>query len=368
MLTARVILYTVLVIVNVAAIIAWIVVSKRRHRRERPTWSDGVIGYVTSFLDTLGIGSYAQITALFKLRGRPDDELIPGTLNVGSVVPSFLGSLLFFGAVAVEPVLLASMVISSGIGAWIGAGLVSRMPRRRIQVFMGVALLIAAFFFAMTALDVLPPSGAAMGLSGWRFAVAVVINGVFGALMCIGIGNYAPSMVLLGLARHASDRRVPDHDRSDGVLIPVASSWVSSFEALLARLRGGPRCSAVCSASSAHSRLVQSDLRAPDADALAGHRRHHLRGRLDAALRSRARPGVAGRRDRASSLTKFPPLTLGGVRSSEAQGRRAGRCRAHAACRCAHGNPIASRDLTPTNPRSKVCLISRGIRSSRKRT
>jgi hypothetical protein len=123
--------------------------------------------------------------------------LIPGTLNVGSAVPAFLGALLFFGAIAVEPVLLASMVISSGIGAWVGAGVVSRMPRRRIQVFMGVALLIAAGFFAMTALGILPPTGIAMGLSGWRFVVAVLANFVFGALMCIGIGNYAPSMVLL---------------------------------------------------------------------------------------------------------------------------------------------------------------------------
>jgi hypothetical protein len=54
--TARVILYTVLVVVNVAAIIAWISISKRRHLRERPTWADGVIGFVTNFLDTLGIG------------------------------------------------------------------------------------------------------------------------------------------------------------------------------------------------------------------------------------------------------------------------------------------------------------------------
>jgi uncharacterized membrane protein YfcA len=221
--TARVILYTVLVIVNVAAIIGWIVVSKRRHLHERPTWADGVIGYVTNFLDTLGIGSYAQITAMFKLRARPEDELIPGTLNVGSTVPAFLGSLLFFGGVAVEPVLLASMVISSGIGAWVGAGLVSRMPRRGIQVFMGVALLIAAGFFAMTALGVLAPSGSAMGLSGWRFVVAVLANFLFGALMCIGIGNYAPSMVLLGLLGMHPIAAYPIMIGSDGVLIPVAT-------------------------------------------------------------------------------------------------------------------------------------------------
>jgi len=88
---------------------------------------------------------------------------------------------------------------------------------------MGVALLIAAFFFGMTALDVLPPSGAAMGLSGWRFVVAVVINGVFGALMCIGIGNYAPSMVLLGLLGMHPIAAYPIMFLSDGVLIPVAS-------------------------------------------------------------------------------------------------------------------------------------------------
>ena len=223
MLSARVVLYTVLVFVNVAAIIAWGIVAKRRRLRERPTWVDGVIGYVTSFLDTLGIGSYAQITALFKLRGRPQDELIPGTLNVGSAVPAFVGALLFFGAIAVEPVLLVSMVVSSGIGAWVGAGVVSRMPRRGIQLFMGVALLIAAAFFAMTALGVLPPSGTAMGLSGWRFAVAVLANCLFGALMCIGIGNYAPSMVLLGLLGMHPIAAYPIMMGSDGVLIPVAT-------------------------------------------------------------------------------------------------------------------------------------------------
>ena len=223
MTTPQVVLYTVLVLVNVMAMLAWVAVARRRQLRERASWADGVIGAVTNFLDTFGIGSYAQITALFKLRGRPADELIPGTLNVGSTLPAFVGSLLFFGAIAVEPVLLASMVVSSGAGAWMGAGVVSRLPRRRIQLFMGVALIIAAIFFAMTALGVLPPSGTAMGLSGWRFLIAVLANFAFGALMCIGIGNYAPSMVLLGLLGMHPIAAYPIMIGSDGVLIPVAS-------------------------------------------------------------------------------------------------------------------------------------------------
>ena len=223
MTTPQVVLYTVLVLVNVAAVLVWIAVARQRQLRERPGWADGIIGAVTNFLDTFGIGSYAQITALFKLRGRPADELIPGTLSVGSTLPAFLGSLLFFGAIPVEPVLLASMVISAGAGAWMGAGVVSRLPRRRIQLFMGVALIIAAIFFAMTAFGVLPPSGTAMGLSGWRFVIAVLANFAFGALMCIGIGNYAPSMVLLGLLGMHPIAAYPIMIGSDGVLIPVAT-------------------------------------------------------------------------------------------------------------------------------------------------
>jgi uncharacterized membrane protein YfcA len=185
--------------------------------------ADVAIGFVTNFLDTLGIGSYAQITALFKLRGRPADELIPGTLNVGSIVPVFASAFLFMAAVTVEPVLLACMLASAAGGAWLGAGLVSRMPRRGIQLCMGVALLIAAFVFAMTNLGVLPPVGTAMGLAGWRFAVAVAANFVLGALMCIGIGNYAPTMVLLALLGMHPIAAYPIMMGSDGVLIPVAS-------------------------------------------------------------------------------------------------------------------------------------------------
>jgi len=220
---SRVLLYVALVLVNLASIGVWIWTAKRRGLRERPSSADAAIGFGTNFLDTLGIGSYAQITALFKLRGRPADELIPGTLNVGSTVPAFLGTFLFVSAVTVDPVLLTCMVASAAGGAWLGAGAVSRMPRRRIQLIMGAALLIAACFLAMTNLGVLPPAGTAMGLAGWRFAVAVAANFVLGALMCVGIGNYAPSMVLLALLGMHPIAAYPIMMGSDGVLIPVAS-------------------------------------------------------------------------------------------------------------------------------------------------
>jgi len=181
------------------------------------------IGFVANFLDTLGIGSYAQITALFKMRGRPADELIPGTLNVGGIIPSFVGCWLFVIAITVEPVLLTCMVASAAVGAWIGADIVSRLPRRAIQVFMGAALLIAAVFFLLQNLGISVSPGTAIGLTGWRFGIAIASNFVFGALMCIGIGNYAPTMALLGLLGMNPIAAYPIMMGSDGLLIPVAA-------------------------------------------------------------------------------------------------------------------------------------------------
>ena len=219
---AHYILIALFLAVDLALVLAWIAAVRTRHLKVRPSASDLAIGVGTCFLDTLGIGNYAQITALYKTRGHPPDELIPGTLNAGCGVPVLFSSLLFITSVEVEPTLLLSMVLTSGAGAWLGAGIVSRMNRRTIQLFMGIALLIAAGFFTMTNLGVFPPAGAATALFGWRFAFAVVSSFVLGALMCAGIGNYAPSMALLALLGMHPIAAYPIMMASDGVLIPVA--------------------------------------------------------------------------------------------------------------------------------------------------
>jgi uncharacterized membrane protein YfcA len=217
-------LLTVLVLVNIAFVIGWVWAARRYRLSERPGLADIAIGVVTDFLDTLGIGSFAPTTALFKFRGAPADELIPGTLNVGHNSSAFLETVLFVTAVTVEPVLLGCMVGSAAAGAWLGAGLVSRLRRRTIQLFMGVALLVAAFFFILKNLGALEVAGGtAFALGGWRFALAVGVSFVLGALMCIGIGNYAPLMIMLALLGMHPLAAFPIMMASDGILQPVAS-------------------------------------------------------------------------------------------------------------------------------------------------
>ena len=220
---AKIGLLATLVAVNVAFVLAWVRDARRRTVRPRPTWSDIAIGFVTDFLDALGIGSFAPTTALFKFRGSPSDELIPGTLNVGHNAAAFVETAVLVTAVAVEPALLVTMIGSATLGAWLGAGVVSGMPRRAIQLFMGGALLIAAVFFVMANLGAFPVGGTDMGLAGWRFAVAVGVNFILGALTTVGIGPYAPSMVVLALLGLHPLGAFPIMMGTCGLVQPVAS-------------------------------------------------------------------------------------------------------------------------------------------------
>jgi uncharacterized membrane protein YfcA len=212
-----------LVLVNIAFAVGWVVAVRRHRLRGRPQTADVAIGSLTTFLDTLGIGSFAPTTALLKFRGKVADELIPGTLNVGLNAAAFIETFLLIGLVRVQPALLASMTASAAAGAWLGSGIVSRMRRRSIQLVMGAALLIAAGFFAMNNLGAFPEGGATMGLAGWKFPFAVAVSFVLGALMCIGIGNYAPLMILLSLLGMDPLAAYPIMMASDGLLQPVAS-------------------------------------------------------------------------------------------------------------------------------------------------
>ena len=196
-----------------AAFVLGAVRAARRSTKLRwPTPIELLIGFVTDFFDTLGIGSFAPTTAIYKLRRIVPDELIPGTLNVGHAPSAVAEALIFVTAIVVDPLLLITVIGSAAAGAWLGAGVVARLPRRAIQVIMGIALLIAGSVFACMNLGALPGGGTAMSLGGWKFGLAVGINFVLGALMSVGIGLYAPCMVTLALLGMHPARRLPHHD------------------------------------------------------------------------------------------------------------------------------------------------------------
>jgi uncharacterized membrane protein YfcA len=165
----------------------------------RPRPVDLLIGFVTNFFDALGIGNFAPTTAVFKLLKRMPDEEIPGTLNAGHTPPVLVEGFVFISSVRVDVTTLVTMIGAAVLGAWLGAGVVARLPRRTIQIGMGLALAIAALLFVVKNIGWIPGGGNALGLEGAWLLLAIAVNFVLGALMMLGIGLYAPCLITVSL-------------------------------------------------------------------------------------------------------------------------------------------------------------------------
>ncbi len=184
-----------------------------------------IIGFFVNFFDTLGIGSFAPSTALLRVTKTTEDRLIPGTLNVACCVPVVAEAFLFINGVKVEPVTLAAMLIAATAGAYLGAGIVSKLPTKVIQFVMGCALAVTGLIVIFQLTGVLPTSldSAETGLHGVKLVVGVVANFILGALMTGGIGLYAPCMALVIFLGMSVDVAFPIMMGSCAYLMPVAS-------------------------------------------------------------------------------------------------------------------------------------------------
>ena len=186
----------------------WFAVAWARRLREvrsadgeptRPTAGSIAVGVLTDFFDTLGVGSFAPTTWLFRTFGMVPDRLLPGTLNVGHALPSVAQALVFIAIVEVESPTLVLMIAAAVAGGWIGAGMVATWNQRRVRLAMGAALLVAAALLARQLALGSVAGDRALGLDGAALAAGVAGNFLLGALMTAGVGLYAPCMILVSL-------------------------------------------------------------------------------------------------------------------------------------------------------------------------
>ncbi|MGZ8363939.1 MAG: permease [Caulobacteraceae bacterium] len=160
-----------------------------------------VLGAVTNFFDTLGIGSFAPTMAWLKLRKLVPDKLIPCTLVAGHTPPAMMQGVIFLAllGVSVDPVLLIGCIVAVLLGGILGAPLVVRSKVWLVQMIVGLALLMAGGFYALTNLGLMPGGGTANSLPLVLMIVAIGANFIFGVLLNFGVGNYAPTLAMLSL-------------------------------------------------------------------------------------------------------------------------------------------------------------------------
>ena len=224
-MSPKVVLLATMLAVTAAYTVLWAVEARRRRSRGAaiPDLTRTGIGFVTNFFDTLGIGSFATTATLFKLLRLVPDENIPGTLNIGHTWPTIFQALIYITIVEVDFRTLVLLIGAAAIGSWLGAGVVAAWPRRNIQIGMGFALLVAAGLMVMSALGLAVPSGTALGVTGTKLQLGIAVNFLLGALMTLGIGLYAPCLILISLLGMDPKAAFPIMMGSCAFLMPVCS-------------------------------------------------------------------------------------------------------------------------------------------------
>jgi len=89
---------------------------------------------------------------------------------------------------------------------------------------MGIALFTAALLLAMTLANRNPTGGTLLELTGAKLVLAFAGNALLGALMTLGIGLYAPCMIMIYLLGMDPKAAFPIMMGSCAFLMPVASA------------------------------------------------------------------------------------------------------------------------------------------------
>jgi len=235
----KLILFVALGVVAVIYLAVWrralIAGRAQGNGAQMPSPLQTAIGFGTNFFDTLGIGSYAPTTALFRFFRLVPDEKIPGTMTLGHTLPTIVQSFIFIAIVNVSFATLVLLIGASIVGAWLGAGVVAKWPRRNIQIGMGLALVAAAGLFTMANLGIVAAGGTALGLTGTRLILGIVGNFVLGAFMTLGIGLYGPCLIMISLLGMEPRAAFPIMMASCAFLMPVAGTRFAAAQAFSAR-------------------------------------------------------------------------------------------------------------------------------------
>ncbi|WP_195336320.1 sulfite exporter TauE/SafE family protein [Paraclostridium bifermentans] len=189
-----------------------------------PAWKPLTTGFVTDFFDTLGIGSFAPTVAMMNaLKINIPDKLIPGTLNVCHTIPVVFEAFIFTTVIKVDSITLISLLGAAVVGSYVGAGIISKMDERKIQIVMGFALVVTAILMLLAQLGLMPGGGNATGLTGAKLVIGVVGNFILGALMTAGVGLYSPCMAMVYFLGMSPTVAFPIMMGSCALLMPTAS-------------------------------------------------------------------------------------------------------------------------------------------------
>ncbi|MGL5268770.1 MAG: sulfite exporter TauE/SafE family protein [Spiroplasma sp.] len=182
------------------------------------------IGFIGSFTDTIGIGSFAVVAAgLNATKSVKNVKNLPGTLNIGLTVPNLLAGTLFVSAIQVELATLISLVVAAMLGSFCAAKIVNKVNRKFIAIFVASCLTTAGILMIFTQFDLFATSRI-RGLQGWKLVVGIIAFFIIGGLQSFGVGLYAPAIAIVSLLGMETIVAFPIMTCAGGFALPT-TAW-----------------------------------------------------------------------------------------------------------------------------------------------
>ncbi len=224
---AKTALLATLVVIGIVFIALWAAAAGRRQRSAPgqeggyPSLLHSFIGFFTNFFDTLGIGSFATTTTIYKLKKLVDDRLVPGTLNTGHALPTIAQALIYITIVTVDFTTLVLLIAAAVAGLLARGGDRVGPVATRGAARHGHGVVRRGRVHARQPVE--SAAGRRRGAGAHRREAGhrPGDHPVLGALMTLGIGLYAPCMIMVSLLGMSPTAAFPIMMGSCAFLMPV---------------------------------------------------------------------------------------------------------------------------------------------------
>ena len=151
-----------------------------------------IIGVVSNFLDTIGIGSFAVIIAMRKVFNVMNDDVkLIGTMNIQAAITSLAQMLIFLHFVKVDFTTVLVGIIMLAVGGLFSGLIAVRINKKLVHKIMLWAFIITGILLFLIQIKLLNFSAQNEAVTGYKMIIFALFMLIAGMLPGFGVGYYA---------------------------------------------------------------------------------------------------------------------------------------------------------------------------------
>ncbi len=183
-----------------------------------------ITGFVATFFDTFGIGSFASIFAFRNAFGlMEDNKRYNGSIVVQATLPTLLQSILFLQLVKIDSLTLITACIMIALGGVVSGYFVKYVTRNVIYNVMLVTFILTVIILLLNSMHMLTIGGDLISVRGTKLIVLGVVMFMAGCLPAFGVGYYSIVLVIIFLLGLSPAVAYPIMTTASAVQMPMTA-------------------------------------------------------------------------------------------------------------------------------------------------